>query len=132
MKITGMIVLRRFVGDPSNYYFYEGTLAFDTGTQTYVPTTFLTDEATIPRIFWSIPGFGPQDWLEAAILHDWLYVEHKRNPEFTGTRKEADDLLYDAMRSLGINKFVSTIVWGVARLFGQSYWDGTVYNQRWE
>lgn len=126
MKITGMTVLRRWVGDPSMDYFYEGDLVFvsDNG-KTYTPTTFLTDEATIPRLFWSIPGFGPDDWLEAAILHDWCYIEHKRNPAFEVTRKEADDLLYEGIVSSGWNKFTATIVWLAVRAFGKSTFEGT-------
>jgi hypothetical protein len=126
MIISGETRLRRFVGDPINYYFYEGNLVFEADDgRIYEPTTFLTDEATIPRIFWSIPGFSPADWLEAALLHDWCYIEHKRNSEFTMTRREADDLLYQAMRFLKIGRVTSLIVWSAARLLGQSFWDGT-------
>lgn len=126
MKISGMTVLRRWVGDNSMEYFYEGDLVFvsDNG-KTYIPTTFVTDEATIPRIFWSIPGFGPDDWLEAALLHDWCYVEHKRNTACDITRKEADDLLYEGIVSLRHGKFVATIIWLFVRVFGKSTFEGT-------
>lgn len=119
MKITGTTILRRSIGDPSMCYFYEGDLVLvsDNG-KTYTPTTFVTDEATIPRIFWSIPGFGPDDWLEAAILHDWCYVEHKRNPAFEVTRKEADDLLYEGIVSSGYSRFVAFVAWAAVRVFG--------------
>jgi len=38
----------------------------------FKPGSFVTDEASVPRLFWSVPGFGPDDWIEAAILHDWM------------------------------------------------------------
>lgn len=39
-----------------------------------VPAGFITDFASIPRVFWSIPGFSPSGPLAvAAILHDFAY-----------------------------------------------------------
>ena len=36
-----------------------------------IPAGFVSDLASIPRLFWRIlPRFGP--WCEAAVVHDWL------------------------------------------------------------
>jgi hypothetical protein len=110
---------------------YEGNLVFtcDDGT-VHIPGKFVTDEASVPRIFWSVPGYGPDDWLEAAILHDWNYVQHKVDPTFVMTRKEADDLLYDGIISSGFSRFTAFTAWAFVRLFGAGVWAGTTKLKR--
>jgi len=60
-----------------------------------VPAGFITDWASVPRLFWRMfPPWGP--WSPAALVHDWLY--------FTGEvgRKEADKVFLDVMARIGV------------------------------
>jgi len=40
------------------------------------PERMLTDGGSIPRLFWSHPGFGPWDFGPGYIIHDWLFHQH--------------------------------------------------------
>ena len=60
-----------------------------------VPSGFLTDLASIPRVFWPlVPVNGRHR--AAAILHDYLYVTQPC------TRAEADALFLEAMHAGGV------------------------------
>ncbi|MBU2708890.1 DUF1353 domain-containing protein [Zooshikella marina] len=80
-----------------------------------VPVDFITDFASIPRIFWMLlPRDGK--YLEAAVLHDWLYF---RQPDEM-TRKEADLIFRDAMNSLDVASWKSALIYYAVRLFGRA------------
>lgn len=40
------------------------------------PQLMYTDGGSIPRLFWSAPGFGPWDFAPGYIVHDWLFEQH--------------------------------------------------------
>lgn len=81
------------------------------------PPIMYTDAGSIPRLFWSAPGFGPWDFAPGYIIHDWLFLQHHC--------KEGDWQLYDFNRSATIlaeamktqmvkaGKSEPTIVWAV-------------------
>lgn len=77
-----------------------------------VPVGFITDFASIPRIFWNIaPKWGRYG--KSAIIHDYLYCTHERS------RKEADDIFYEAMLVSKVPKWKAKIMYWCVRLFGQ-------------
>ena len=54
-----------------------------------VPAGFVSDGCSLPRVFWRIIGNPLQaDWVEEAVLHDWLY---KFQPV---SRREADKIFF--------------------------------------
>lgn len=70
----------------------------------YIPEGYLTDGASVPRIFWGLlPPWG--EYGQAAIVHDYLC-------EFLSitvggvpvsiTRKRADEIFHEAMKVLGV------------------------------
>ena len=71
-----------------------------------VPQGYLTDGASVPRIFWSFfPPWGRYG--QAAVLHDWLceYLGYWDGNNWTKiSRKECDNMLNDAMKELGVGK----------------------------
>ncbi len=78
-----------------------------------VPTGFLTDGASIPRIFWSI--FSPVgSTFPAAVIHDFLYSKH--NTEYS--RDESDRIFKEAMFNLGIGWVTRETVYRAVRMFG--------------
>jgi hypothetical protein len=69
-----------------------------------IPRGFLTDGATIPRIFWNLlPPWGTYG--QAAIVHDFLcrYLTiTKDGLSVHITRKQCDEILLEAMVVLGV------------------------------
>jgi hypothetical protein len=42
----------------------------------YQPQPIYTDGGSIPRIFWSVPGYSPWALGPAYVIHDWLFMAH--------------------------------------------------------
>jgi hypothetical protein len=81
-----------------------------------VPTGFVTDGASIPKVFW--PILGPQgQWFYAAIIHDFLYSKAS-NSHFKVTRWEADEIFLEAMTSLKVPWVKRVAIYQAVRMFG--------------
>lgn len=90
---------------------FEFYLSDDNSDIISVPAGFITDLATIPRIFWSLmPPDGK--YAKAAIIHDYLYDNAFR------TKYEADRIFLDGMTVLGVPKWKRVIMYWAVRLFG--------------
>ena len=81
-----------------------------------VPAGFKTDYASIPRFFWRVlPPVGKYD--RAAVVHDWLYAKNGV------TRKQADDILYEAMGVLGVPGWQRNVIYAGVRVGGWKPWN---------
>lgn len=81
-----------------------------------VPTGFVTDFASIPRLFWSL--LRPDgEYAYAAVVHDFLYWTQVRS------RDEADDVLKLAMEDFEIGTVTVNAIYSAVRIAGQSAWD---------
>lgn len=81
-----------------------------------VPRGFVTDFASIPRMFWSL--FRPDgDYAYAAVVHDYLYWEQKRDPA------EADHIFKLAMGDFEVGKITKAIFYAAVRLVGDIAWE---------
>lgn len=81
-----------------------------------VPRGFITDLASIPRLFHSlIPVNGRHS--PAAILHDYLYATQ------TVSRKQADGFFFDAMEDIGVNPIRRKAMYWAVRLGGWLAWE---------
>lgn len=80
-----------------------------------VPDGFVTDFASVPRIFWRlIPPTG--DHGPACVLHDWLYSrKHYDGIDWRHDRRYADALFYEA---LGDGFPLRWLLWAAVRLGG--------------
>lgn len=77
---------------------FEFYLSDDNSDVISVPAGFVTDLATVPRIFWSVmPPDGK--YAKAAIIHDYLYDNALR------TKKEANLIFLDGMTVPGAPKW---------------------------
>jgi hypothetical protein len=77
---------------------------------------FITDFASVPKIFWNIyPPYSP-DYGKAAVIHDGLYAAKIFN------RKKADSIFKDAMKVLGASWLTRHIIWVAVRLGGSYAW----------
>lgn len=83
-----------------------------------VAERFLTDFASIPAIAWPLIGHPAGQYAQAAVLHDWLYA-------YGGvTRREADDIFYEAMGVLGVPWWKRSLMWMAVRAAGGLFYKG--------
>lgn len=92
-----------------------------------VPKGFITDYASIPRIFWPLlPPWGKYG--PAAIVHDYLYtragmtVPSPEDPSrmVESDRKTADRIFLLAMAQLGVGVVKRYVMYFAVRLFGRA------------
>lgn len=86
------------------------------GQSLEIPKNFVTDFASVPKIFWSF--IGPIGKFNlASIIHDYFYTYH------TTTRAFADKEFYLWMQFSAPDKYIRNKImyWGV-RLFGGNRW----------
>ncbi|MCK5602323.1 DUF1353 domain-containing protein [Candidatus Pacearchaeota archaeon] len=76
-----------------------------------IPKGFITDGASIPRIFWPVfPPFG--QYFNAAVEHDYLYSITYQ------TRKEGDKIFLEQMKNDGVKWFTRKMIYRAVRMFG--------------
>lgn len=78
----------------------------------YIPAGFITDFASVPRLFWALmPPNGR--YTKAAIIHDYMYHNGM------ATKKDADLVFKSAMKQLGVPKWKAEIMYFAVRIFGR-------------
>ena len=80
-----------------------------------IPAGFITDFASVPRIFWSvIPPWGKYG--KAAVVHDFCY----------GTelypRKRCDEIFLEAMEVLAVSLWKRRVIYTAVRIGGRFVW----------
>jgi hypothetical protein len=81
-KFEGVLEVRWL--EPDKFLFVpneKNPLRYTTADATWQikPKPMYTDGGSIPRIFWSVPGYSPWGVAPAYIIHDWLFVAHHCN-----------------------------------------------------
>jgi hypothetical protein len=93
-------------------------LKYQIGTTNFiitVPAGFVTDFASVPRVFWSVlPPTGTYQL--AAVVHDFLYWDQGC------TREQADQLLRAAMIESQVAPLPRTIIYDAVRNGGEGAW----------
>ncbi len=88
-----------------------------------VPKGFVTDLASIPRIFWSaFPKTGP--YMSAAMLHDYLYWDQRCS------RAEADRIFDIEMKSYGVNDTSRKLIFAAVSEFGAQAWEANAARKK--
>jgi len=87
--------------EPDRFLFVpnkDNPLRFSTseGARVIEPRPMYTDGGSIPRIFWSVPGYSPWGLAPAYIIHDWLFMAHHCN-----TSGYEDVVFSDSSRIMG-------------------------------
>ena len=82
------------------------------GTTVHVPVGFITDFASIPRIFWNIAPPTSPFYSRASLVHDRLYETHQV------PREQADAYFYEAMLLSGSSHALAWTLWSAVRAFG--------------
>ena len=82
-----------------------------------VPKGFITDFASIPRVFWTIlPPDGK--YTQAAVLHDFLYYKKGKLTNMKLSRKECDGVFLEAMEVLSVSWIKRHTIYRAVRMFG--------------
>jgi len=98
--------------DGRNWQLVEGFEFRYNGKTLKVPAGFVTDFASVPRIFWNIlPPWGRYG--KAAVIHDYCYRTACLS------RRMCDRLFLEAMRALSVPAWKRYIMWLAVRCFGQ-------------
>ncbi|RNC82869.1 MAG: DUF1353 domain-containing protein [Phycisphaera sp.] len=62
-----------------------------------------TDGGSIPRVFWSIPGYSPWGYAPAYIIHDWIFSVHQCNQpslDYTNPDQQTTYDVFDAAQAM--------------------------------
>ena len=82
-----------------------------------VPRGFVTDLASVPRLFWTaFPPCG--NYTPAAVVHDYLYWEQLPSCN----RECADTVLLVAMEESGVGKLARNAIYAGVRVGGEGPW----------
>jgi len=104
-----------------DFYTVTGTIVWEPNTgqkweRVLVPQGFVTDLATIPRVFWQV--LRPTGrYAYAAVVHDYLYWTQRRS------REEADEIFRVAMEDSKVDAITVETLYQAVRQFGQGAWD---------
>lgn len=95
--------------------------------QISVPAGLVTDLTSVPRpLRWIIGRVGP--WLEAAIVHDYLYIAWQDVPDRKPRLKDrrfADDIMLAAMKEAKVANWAAHVIHWAVSTFG-----GGAFNRR--
>ena len=80
-----------------------------------VPKSFVTDYASIPRIFRAIVlPYGKHSG--ASVVHDYLY---SKSCELNIERKKADKIFLEILKEEGVNPILARLMYIAVRVFGK-------------
>ena len=82
-----------------------------------VPRGFITDFASIPRVFWRVI-LPTGRHREAAVVHDYLYAVGDRH------KAVADAIFLEAMTVLGVPRWRRWVMFFAVLFFGGKAWNG--------
>ena len=84
-----------------------------------VPKGFVTDFASVPRVFWSLlPPDGIYTY--AAVIHDYMYWQQSTS------RETADEVFKVAMLELRVQQSTVDAIYSAVRTFGSIAWNNNV------
>jgi len=116
-----MVTTLKPFGDWDFYYVDGGNIEWRPNPgqkfkEVEVPTGFVTDLTSIPRVFWQ--ALRPEGrYAYAAVVHDYLYWEQDR------PREEADKILKFAMQDSKVDPKLTETIYLAVRSLGQTAWD---------
>lgn len=87
-----------------------------------VPKNFVTDFASIPRLFWNIlppQGTKRNRYGKSAVLHDYLYDSKCK---YKLSRRLADAIFIESMKAVKVNWFIRNLLYACVRLFGKKHY----------
>ena len=90
---------------------FEYFMTDNPASRLVVPKDYVTDFASVPRIFWQLlPPTGIYG--KAAVIHDWVYSTELFK------RSECDLIFYEAMGVLKVPQWKRWVMYRAVRTFG--------------
>ena len=89
-----------------------------------VPKGYVTDLASIPRLFWNIVPPNLSEAQQASVIHDYIYS----HLYWYYSKDYADRLLRDLMKKDGASKFVYNLFYTAVKYGGRGGWSVTQEN----
>lgn len=104
----------------SEQWVVEAPLVYLTNYRTaiVVPIGYATDLASVPRFAWRIVRPDHPTARRAAVVHDFIYT----NLTDIYTKKQADDIFYEALLEDGTSKVLAFLMWCAVRVGGKGAW----------
>lgn len=81
-----------------------------------VPVGYITDFASIPKVFWLIVGHPAGKHGKAAVIHDCLYSTQ------IYSRKRSDEIFREAMKVSKVSRWKRAVIYRSVRMFGMFAW----------
>jgi len=109
---VGKTVIERL---DKKYYILKSTLSFKskTGIIITIKPGFITDGASIPKMFWGIIGCPLNaQYIGSAIIHDGLYKSHAL------TKKESDLMFKEMLEHNQVHKIKINAMYYALKFFG--------------
>lgn len=91
-----------------------------------VPKSFITDLASIPKLFHGIIGV-PEDFDEEGILHDFLYSKYN---DYGINKETADKIFRQSLVLNGVNSIVANLMYLAVKVGGEFYWKKKIYTKQ--
>ena len=89
------------------------------GREVTVPSTFVSDGASVPQLFWNLyPPFG--QYLEAAVVHDYFCVLGHQG-ESPIDYKTGALIFREAMVVIGVGRWKRNVMYQAVRWFGPKF-----------
>lgn len=102
-----------------DYYYTKGIVEWEPPSGSLpavrIPVGFVTDLASIPKVFWSLLSPHAR-YTYPAIVHDYLYWEQPCD------RSTADQVLKMAMQEMQVAQATVLVIYGAVRLGGLNAW----------
>ncbi len=108
--------LKRVIVKPFGKDRFEVVKEFEVslcGLNFIVPKGFISDGASVPRIFWSIFPPNSPEYLSAVVVHDYLCERANTRNDY----KLADLALKEAMQTLGCSSIKTFIFYHACNSF---------------
>ncbi|MGB5861105.1 MAG: DUF1353 domain-containing protein [Pseudomonas aeruginosa] len=106
------------VNEPFSYYVGKK----EDNVWVHVPAGYLTDGATVPRLFWwLIPPLG--QYGQASVLHDYLREKRyvlRNDVEVMLSIKETDDIFLEAMTALEVPAWKRYLMYSAVRVYAEA------------
>lgn len=84
-----------------------------------IPAGYRCDFASVPKLLWFwLPPLGR--YQRAALLHDWLYDQHRRDG--LGSRAKTDAVFLRQMKRDGVGWRTRWTMYLAVRAFGWRFW----------
>lgn len=117
-KFEGRINIAKSIGEDRKYTVMEAfTYKSDKYGEFTVLPGFVTDGASVPRLFWAYASPFTGRHVAAVILHDALYAVHYRD------RESCDEIMREALVDLGIRTTKSGLMHRSVRAGGWVAWE---------